>query len=213
MSYLDELLGEGETVLFVSHRHWFIFFARILAELILLILLAAVASAAYRYWQPNGRYVAIGAGIVAVIVLLSLLSDYLRWNNERYVVTTRRVLQVKGVINKMVLDSSLEKINDIELQQTFFGRIFDYGSIEILTGSEEAVNRMDRIAHPLDFKRAMLNARARYDGVLRQAPLPAAAEPGMDLQKMLEQLATLHSRGILTDAEFEQKKRDILARI
>jgi hypothetical protein len=72
---------------------------------------------------------------------------------------------------------------------------------------------MDRIAHPLDFKRAMLNARARYDGVLRQAPLPLAAEPGMDLQKMLEQLATLHSRGILTDAEFEQKKRDILARI
>lgn len=212
MSYLDELLGDGETVLFVSHRHWFILFARVVAELILLVLLGAVAFAAYRYWPPNGRYVAIGAGILAVIILLSILIDYWRWNNERYVVTDRRVIQLKGVMNKMVLDSSLEKINDVELQQTFFGRIFNYGSIEILTGSEEAVNRMERIARPLDFKRAMLNARARYDGVLRPAP-PAAAAPGSDLQSMLEQLATLHSRGILSDAEYEAKKRDILARI
>ena len=211
MSYLTEMLGEGESVVFASRQHGFLLFARLLAEIVLLALLAAAGVAAMQVWQPNGQYVAIGAGVVAVVVLLSILKDVLRWRSEQFVVTDRRVLQLKGVLNKSVLDSSLEKINDVQLDQTLFGRMFDYGNIEILTASEEAINRMESIANPVEFKRAMQDARARYDGHLAGAPVQT--QGGGDVQTTLEQLASLRDRGILSQDEFEAKKRDILSRI
>lgn len=214
MSYLSELLGEGETIVFTSRQHWFILFARVLIELVLLILIVAAAVVSYNAWDAPGQYIALAAGAVGVLVLLSALTDYMRWNNEQFVVTDRRVLQLEGVFNKNVLDSSLEKINDVELQQSMFGRMFDYGTIEILTASEEAINRMDNIAHPLQFKRAMQDARARYDGYLDRSQVrPYEQQPRDDVQSVLEQLASLHARGILSDAEFEAKKRDVLSRI
>jgi uncharacterized membrane protein YdbT with pleckstrin-like domain len=212
MSYLTEMMGEGESVLFSSRQHGFVLFARLLAELILVVLLVAVAVVALEVWQPNGQYVAIGAAIVGVIVLLSILKDVVRWRNDQFVVTDRRVLQLKGVLNKNVLDSSLEKINDVQLEQSFFGRMFDYGTIEILTASEEAINRMVNIANPVEFKRAMQDARARYDGYIQQAPRQSQSGGG-DIQSMLEQLAALRDRGILSQDEFEAKKRDVLSRI
>jgi uncharacterized membrane protein YdbT with pleckstrin-like domain len=213
MSYLDELLGEGETVLFVSRQHWFILLSHVLAEVILLVLLGAVGFVADRAWQPNGRYVAIGAGIFGIVVLISAFRDYLSWRNEQFVVTDRRVIQLEGVINKNVLDSSLEKINDVELQQSLFGRMFGYGTIEILTASQEAINRMDHLSHALEFKRAMQDARARYDGYLGRGNQQPVAQPRPDVQGTLEQLAALRDRGILSDDEFQAKKRDLLSRI
>jgi uncharacterized membrane protein YdbT with pleckstrin-like domain len=213
MSYLSEMLGEGETVVFASRQHWFTLFARMLLELILLALVVAAAVVSYNAWETQGRYIALAAAVVGVLVLLSVLRDYLRWSNEQFVVTDRRVLQLEGVFSKNVLDSSLEKINDVELTQSLFGRMFDYGTIEILTASEEAINRMDNIAHPLEFKRAMQDARARYDGYLDRSQVRPYEQPRGDIQKLLEQLAALHDRGILSDAEFEAKKRDVLSRI
>lgn len=214
MSYLDELLGQGEAILFTSRQHWFSLAARILAEIILLgVLLAAAAFARNANLADQGDLIALIALVVALFVLLSALGDYLRWRNEQYVVTDRRVLQLKGVINKRVLDSSLEKINDVELQQSLFGRMFDYGTIEILTASEEAINRMDAIAQPLEFKRAMQDARAHYDGYLGRGMSRPDVADRSDVESTLEQLASLRDRGILSQAEFEAKKRDVLSRI
>jgi uncharacterized membrane protein YdbT with pleckstrin-like domain len=214
MSYLSELLGDGETVVFNSRQHWFILFARVLLELILLILVVAAAIVSYKAWNPPGQYIAIAASAVGVLVLLSALRDFLRWSNAQFVVTDRRVLKLEGVINKNVFDSSLEKINDVELQQSVFGRMFDYGTIQILTASEDSFNRMENIASPLHFKRAMQDARARYDGYLDRSQVrPYEQQARGDVQSVLEQLASLHARGILSDAEFEAKKRDVLNRI
>ena len=211
MSYLNEMLGEGESIVFASRQHGFVLFTRLLAELVLIALLVALAVFALQWTGPEGQFVAIGAAIIGVLVLLSVLKDVLRWRNDQFVVTDRRVLQLKGVFNKSVMDSSLEKINDVQLAQSLFGRMFDYGTIEILTASEEAINRMVNIANPVEFKRAMQDARARYDGYLQQATRPA--QPGGDVQGMLEQLAALRDRGILSQDEFEAKKRDVLSRI
>jgi uncharacterized membrane protein YdbT with pleckstrin-like domain len=214
MSYLDDLLGEGETIIFGTRQHGFILFARIVGELILLVLLAAIAFAAIQAFVPPqyGQYVAVGAGVLALFVVLSMLKDYLRWNNDQFIITDRRVLQLKGVFNKSVLDSSLEKINDVQMQQSMLGRMFDYGTIDILTASEEAINRMSNIASPLEFKRAMQDARARYDGYLR-TPAQSINQPRSDLQSVMEQLASLRDRGILSEAEFEAKKREVLSRV
>src|SRR4029077_5020382 len=49
----------------------------------------------------------------------------LRYVNQEYVLTNRRVIQVEGVLNRSATDSSLEKINDAVLSQSIFGRMFD----------------------------------------------------------------------------------------
>ena len=51
-----------------------------------------------------------------------------------------------------------------------------------------------------------------YDGYLDRAPVQAYDNP-RDVRAVLEQLAALRDRGILSPAEFESKKRELLSRI
>ncbi len=60
----------------------------------------------------------------------------LRYINQEYVLTNRRVIQVEGVLNRNATDSSLEKINDAVLSQSVFGRMFDFGDLTVLTAAE-----------------------------------------------------------------------------
>jgi uncharacterized membrane protein YdbT with pleckstrin-like domain len=212
MNYLHNLLGEGEEVVFTTRQHWFIPLAHIMTELIVLVILsiATVVVPAVFPTIPQGTVYMVMA-VLGLIVILSAFGDIMRWHNEQFVITDRRVLQLQGVFSKNVLDSSLEKITDVELQQSMLGRIFNFGDVDILTASEEGVNRMQAIRRPIDFKRAMMDARARYDGYLGRAPV--AYDPPRDVRAVLEQLAALRDRGILSPAEFEAKKRDLLSRI
>ncbi len=213
MSYLRSLLAEGEEVVFETRQHWFIPLAQVMTELVLIGLLIAVAVVIPQAgWPIPNQLVYFGTTAIGIIVAFSAIGDVIRWQNEQYIVTDRRVLQMQGVINKNVLDSSLEKINDVQLYQSWIGRIFNYGDIEILTANEEGINRMRAIRGPVEFKRTMQEARSRYDGYLDRSPVQAYDNP-RDVRALLEQLAALRDRGILSPAEFEAKKRELLSRI
>jgi uncharacterized membrane protein YdbT with pleckstrin-like domain len=244
MAYIDGLLGRDEQILYVARQHLFVLVSHVVTEMILIGLLVAAGVASNMAFA--GTQVLFG-GVnandlillicvsISVIVLISGFVDYLRWNAEQYVITDRRVIQVRGIINKTVLDSSLEKINDLELRQSLLGRMFNYGTIAILTGSgEEGANVLDRIAEPMEFKRAMLEAKHSYERGYEYAPQPPPAprqhvrdnetpapqrpvprQPvsHSEIQRTLEELAALRDRGILSSDEFEQKKRELLSRI
>ena len=72
-------------------------------------------------------------GWVAAILffggLAVLVWTVLRYINQEYVLTNRRVIQVEGVVNRQATDSSLEKINDAVLTQSIFGRMFGFGDL------------------------------------------------------------------------------------
>ena len=229
MAYIDELLARDERVLYEGRQHTFVLVGSILTEMILIAILIAAGVASQRYLinvsvagQSGGTLVLIACGLISLFVLISAFLDYLRWNNEQYIVTDQRVIQIRGIFNKDVIDSSLEKINDVELRQSWIGRIFDYGTIEILTASDAGINEMRRIGHPLEFKRAMLEAKHNYSrgfGYLDPQAVaaytqPSAARDGQgDLQQTLQKLADLRDQGLLSPAEFEAKKRELLSRI
>jgi uncharacterized membrane protein YdbT with pleckstrin-like domain len=229
MAYIDNLLGRGEQILFVARQHIFVLVANILTELTLIAILVAAGVASNMAFSTNvtpligsltaSNLILLLCVVISVIVMISGFSDYLRWTTEQYVVTDRRVIQVRGIVNKRVIDSSLEKINDVELRQTLIGRMMNFGTVEILTASgEEGVNVMDRIEGPLDFKKAMMDAKHNHErgyGYLDpqgyQPPRPSATPA--DIQRTLEELASLRERGILSTDEFEAKKRELLSRI
>jgi hypothetical protein len=118
------------------------------------------------------------------------------------------VIHVKGVFNKSVIDSSLEKVNDVKMEQSYLGRIFDYGDVEILTASELGVNKFGYIQQPVKFKTAMLNAKAKLEQGEIGRGLPAPDIPGL-----IAELDLLRQQGVLTEGEFQQKKAELLAKM
>jgi hypothetical protein len=102
----------------------------------------------------------------------------------------------------------LEKVNDLKMAQSAFGRIFDYGDVEILTASELGVNLFKQIEGPIRFKTTLLNAKEALEHGEIAAPPPKDGPAAI-----LEQLDRLRQQGILTDEEFQQKKADLLSRL
>jgi hypothetical protein len=176
MAYIDSMLASGEQIVRRDHQHWFVLLAdarygilAILAAILLLILRGLA--------NTTGTFDTLIGYVVLALVIGGLAYcgwQILRWMNEEYVVSTRRVLQSEGVINKRVLDSSLEKINDAVFSQSVFGRIFGFGDLDILTASETGISRLRMLRDADDFKRAMLEAKHELELELSGArPLPA----------------------------------------
>jgi hypothetical protein len=184
----------------------------------LLILVAAL----FLMFKPDFEAVGVVAVIIALVPLAEVLRVFADWLFERYIITNRRVMEVKGIINKHVRDSALEKVNDVELDQSVVGRVLGYGTVQIITGSDIGMNMFRRISNPVRFKREMLNAKERLGG----EPLPgsvgedtvpsvARATAGAEarISDLLIELAELRQKGILSEEEFQAKKKELLARL
>lgn len=201
-SYLNSLLGDKEEILLVDRQHWLVLLEEIISELLLSLVIIVVVVGLSIFWP-----LALIGLVVLLAPLASLTRDVLRWSNRKYVITNRRVIQISGVLNKDVMDSSLEKVNDVMLDQSFMGRIFGYGDIEVLTASEIGVNKIRRIAHPVQYKIAMVNAKAKLEG------LTGAPSAGSDIPALISQLDALRQKGVINDAEFQEKKAKLMAKI
>lgn len=204
-TYLQGLLGETEEVLLETHQHWFVLFGKIFLELLVVGLLLAAVIVGSVYYP-----LAIYGLVLLVIPAIGIMNDVLVWRNKAYVVTNRRVIQIAGVFNKDVVDSSLEKVNDVKMSQSFFGRLFGYGDIEILTASELGINLFHEINDPIGFKTAMLNAKERlgFDG-----DSGVGAHNPSDIPALIARLDDLRKRGIISEVEFQRKKTDLLAKM
>jgi len=209
MGYVESLLGKNETIVIKTRRHWMVLAGSIVGNVFFALIIIAIAVVL----MATG--IASPLGAVALILLLIpaalFIRDYLDWWNEEYIVTNRRVVQAEGVMNKRVIDSSLEKVNDVVLNQSFFGRMFDYGDIEIMTASEIGVNKLHTIASPIKFKTEMLNQKEAM-GANEHFGGHGAIGQG-DIPTMIAELDALRKQGVLTEEEFQQKKAQLLSKM
>jgi len=212
-SYLESMLSEREQVIYHTRQHWFLLVSSIFLEIVLILILFAVTVTLALSFAPFALIIAAVGFILILIPVGTLTRDVLSWANHQYIITNRRVIQIAGFFDKTVTDSSLEKVNDIKLNQSAFGRMFDFGDIEILTASELGVNRFNRIEHPMRFKKAMLDAKQRLETHERLAADLNATSEAQTPSILLAQLDALRRQGILTEAEFAEKKAQILTRM
>lgn len=216
MGYIDNLMGRNERMTFRTRQHWIQLVPIGLMDLVFigaLIALGVVASLS----AVAGWGIAIGL-ILALIPLAHFVRRFAWWWNEQYIVTNRRVIQIEGILDKHVIDSSLEKVNDVVLRQSALGRLLDYGDIEILTGSEIGVNQLTRIHHPIRFKTDMLNQKesmGEIDAFESRAKrvLASEAPTGGDIPELIAELDELRKRNVISQAEFDKKKQDLLDRL
>jgi uncharacterized membrane protein YdbT with pleckstrin-like domain len=209
--YIQRMLATGERIQVITRQHWFVVASAIFFEsiMILIALIALIAGVFFTHVSSTYKLI-IFLGCMAVILLvgLSMLRDILFWWNREYIITSLRVIQIAGVINKNLTDSSLEKVNDVKLSQSILGRIFGYGDVEILTASELGVNLFRRIGNPIGFKTAMLNAKQELEH-----SVGGVAKGRDDVPALIAQLDQLHKQGVLTDEEFARKKQELLSKM
>ena len=206
-NYLKNMLGKNEHIIFVTRQHWLILLGQILAKSVLALGLVILITLIWRIWLPHALVPL--AYLLLILPLLGLLRNVIIWTSRQYIVTDWRVIQISGVFSKEVTDSSLEKVNDVKLDQSLRGRLLDYGDIEILTASELGVNRFTYVSQPIHLKTAMLNAKEKLEhgqpGLRHRA--------GVDIAGPIEQLDNLRGQGLLTEKEFQQQKVQVLAKL
>lgn len=203
-SYVQSLMGDMERIVLVTRQHWFVLLSRIFLEIVLILVLVAGFLAASIYYP-----IAVYGFILVLVPLIGMIRDILIWYNRQCIVTNRRVMQISGVFSKNVVDSSLEKVNDIKMNQSFFGRLFDYGDVQILTASELGIDLFQQIANPIKFKTAILNAKEELgfgEGEIR-------TRQEDDIPSLIEKLDDLRKQGILSEEEFRKKKAELLAKM
>ncbi|MBN1661765.1 MAG: PH domain-containing protein [Anaerolineae bacterium] len=184
------------------------------AATIVLILVAAL----FLMFKPDFRALGWVAIVVALVPLALVIQSVLRWGAKQYFITTYRVVEVEGITDKHIRDSALEKVNDVELDQSLLGRMLGYGHVRIITGSDIGVDELYMLRKPMQFKRAMLNAKHDLEV---QAPTAGWSVPEKNqtevqqskITELIAELATLHKAGVLSDEEFETKKKDLLSRL
>ena len=168
MSYADGLLSTGERIVHRNKQHPLIFIWG--ARWAILALILAIVVLWFRAGlDPNTAAGALGSilGLLTAVLFFGGLAVFvwnaLRYMNQEYVLTNRRVMEVSGVLNRTSADSSLEKINDAVLSQSIFGRMFDFGDLSVLTAADSGVERFRMIKGPIAFKKAMLDAKHEFE--------------------------------------------------
>jgi uncharacterized membrane protein YdbT with pleckstrin-like domain len=224
MSYAQSLLAKDEEILYRGRQHWLAPISDGLRPF-LLVLLGLVLFFLEVNAKPDSPISTVWLAISAIALLVGLIwmgIIDLTWRAQEYIITNRRVLKVEGLIDKKSGDSSLDKINDAVLSQGILARIFHYGSLEILTSNEEAIDRYTMLANVVAFKKAMLDAKNRLEDGYRGSaatPVAAAAAPAArsgnsdDVAATLARLADLRDKGAITPADYEAKKAELLGRL
>jgi hypothetical protein len=233
----QSLLATGEKVLLVKQRHWLTFLEA--GRWFGLALLAGIGVFLVNGFIPNDGFFGFlstlltWAFVISVIIGIVGIGWYIVvWWSERYIVTTRRVIEAGGVINKYSKDTSLGMITDMIVGHPWVGRIFGYGELDLLTASEAGMSKIRFLPQADEFKKTMLDAKHEYEmevgggraaaqavaQVAAQAApvtVPAASDDmsAEDVDAALTRLADMRDRGLITPAEFEAKKADLLERL
>jgi uncharacterized membrane protein YdbT with pleckstrin-like domain len=199
MSFTKNQMLPGESLIALTRQHRIVLLRPILFNLVSAVVLLALAVYTRRYWLML-FYLAPAA---------YLLWEILVWAGKEYVVTDHRVVKQEGVFSISSFDASLDKINNVFHEQSVMGRLLKYGTVGLETASEQGTTVFEYIPRPVDFKGKIVRQREMYRSVVSVG----AGSSRQDVPRMIEELASLRDKGVLTAQEFEEKKKSLLEKI
>ena len=203
-------LQKGEKVLLITRTSWI---TLIIPSFIALIGLVIAYFIDFFAW---GLAVSIPA-------LLYFLYKYFSWRVNIWGVTNYRVIDETGLFNHYAKESPLEKINNVSYDQTLFGRIFNYGHVEIQTAAEIGSTDYNDVHEPKLLKDTITLAQADYKtlqltnqavhmanaiGLHKSHSISSGNASG--LASELEKLFELKQKGVLSEEEYNKAKSRIL---
>ncbi len=219
MPYPKKLLKPDEHLALDLRPHWWYFWKHIVTGIVLfalLLLLAAKVHGSVFHWSF------VFWAVVALVWAGWLALKYFDWNFTHFVVTDDRVIFRTGVLAKRGVEIPMERISNINFHQGIWERFIGAGDLEIESAGKDGQSHFNDIWHPDAVQQELyvqMEAHARKRASWNSpgvAPAPAAAvssRSGASVPDQLRELADLRDRGIITPAEFETKKAQLLERM
>lgn len=133
MSYIDQSLIPGETVLHRARVSWWSQFGLVLLGIVLL---------------------------VVVIGLFFLLFAWIKVRSTELAITNKRVIAKFGFIRRNTVEINLGKVEAVRVEQSFWGRMLNFGTV-LITGTGGSIEPIPSIADPLVFRRKFMEATDR----------------------------------------------------
>jgi len=123
----------------------------------------------------------VALGISALLVILSLIWGVLNYLNDYFIVTNRRVIQQEKVIffSERRQEALLEQIQRVDVATTFWGNLFNYGTLSVYTAGTTGSIDFDYVGDPDSLRTAIFHHRS-----LSQQR--SSAENKLDIQNALE---------------------------
>jgi uncharacterized membrane protein YdbT with pleckstrin-like domain len=211
MGYPRNLVQDGETVALDLRPHWWYFSRNILTGIPLFIILILVLNI-----EDDTIRGVLGwiVGIVAIAWVGWLVLKYFQWTMTYFVVTSRRVIYRTGVIAKKGVEIPLERVNNINFHQRLIDRVIGAGDLDIESAGKDGQSHFDFIRHPDGVQHEIYRQMETRNMPQMPGPLAAPAPtPAASVPEQIEQLARLRDAGRISDAEYEQKKAQLLERM
>jgi uncharacterized membrane protein YdbT with pleckstrin-like domain len=161
VGYVEKSLPPGERIVHRVNFNWTFSFFPVLwfafgsAPIVMYAMLQFGSGIPYADLRVGWWFV-LGAFVTGAIILLNHL--IILWTTEIAVTTYRFVLKT-GFISRNTQEVSLNKIEEIILHQSVWGRIFGYGKL-ILRGTGVGKIELPDIDNPLEVRRIIEKAKA-----------------------------------------------------
>jgi uncharacterized membrane protein YdbT with pleckstrin-like domain len=213
MAFDRKLLHEHEELVLDLRPHWWY-----MAEPTGTVLGAAVLGVLVLQFGPDSGIAQTILNWLSIVLIVGSLVwfglRYLKWITTNFVVTSDRLVYRAGVIAKTGIEIPLERVNTVFFNQTIFERMLGAGDLSIESGGETGKQTFGDIRKPSAvqneiYRQMELNNTRMYGGAHQAAP--AAGAPSIPAQ--IAELDQLRQQGVISQAEFEAKKAQLLERM
>jgi len=201
MPFPRKFLNDGEDVVLDLHPHWW-YFVKPVATLVLLLV-----GVGFAY---NIDYLPLVLLGLAAVNLVWLGWRYLTWVTNNFVLTTDRLIDRQGVLAKHVREIPLERINDLSITQSFFERIIGAGDVMVESAGERGQEPFADLPKPQHVQNAIY---AEMERSQTRSAQRASAPTQLSVPEQIEKLDELRQRGVISQAEFDAKKAQLLDRM
>jgi uncharacterized membrane protein YdbT with pleckstrin-like domain len=193
MPFPKKLLTSDEHIVVESRPHW-----KTLVRPVLTAIVLVAAAVAIILYTDLPHLIVAGAG--ALLAVLAVVPAYVRWRFTLFVLTNERLIRRTGVLAKHSKEIPLEVINDVSFSQSILDRILGAGNLMLESAGEHGQELFGNVRKPEALQKRIYEASEGRKG----------HGPSLTVADELAKLADLRDRGVLTDAEFEDRKRKLL---
>jgi uncharacterized membrane protein YdbT with pleckstrin-like domain len=151
MKYVERVIQPGETVQYLSTIHWVVYVPSLLFLIVGAIGLALMVKSGADPLALSLTLPLLLTGAACIAGLLSFIHAWFkRWTTE-LAVTNRRIIYKRGFIRRHTIEMNMDKVESVDVDQSFWGRIFNYGTI-IVHGTGGGLEPLRRIDSPIEFR-------------------------------------------------------------
>ncbi len=205
MTFSEKNLNANETIALDLHPHWWYFSGPVVALVVSII--GGIWALTTDGSNNAGKVMRIVFLAALVLTAIWLIARYLKWMTTHFVITSHRLIFRTGVLAKSGIEIPLERVNNVNFNQSVFERMLGAGDLLIESGGEDGQSRFADIKHPDQVQR-MIHSQMELAAERRGSY--SRNDGGTSVAEELERLEGMLQRGTLSPEEFELQKRKLL---